>query len=382
MEVIGEIIYSDANKEVQLTIRKKNGTMLDLVLSKELMKATENSVYSFIAEKNARVGYIRIPSFYSDFEGNSSQGCAEDVAKEIAKLRKDNIEGIIIDLQDNGGGSMDEAIRLAGMFVDNGPISVSVNRKGTQNVMRDYIRGTVYNGPVVVMINGQSASASEFFAGAMQDYNRALIVGAKSLGKASIQVIQPLDIRQEEFVKVTTQKFYRVTGEGSQIKGIVPDIYFPTVYDSIMPREKSFKNALPYDFITTDARFRKYDADYSAVIARSIERVKTSARFIDIQDIDKKVTEVYDNPAPFMSLNLDEVFQKIKEIDALWQRIKTQVAKPSGCKISNNSFDDKRIKRDKLLAEVNADKMAAVRSNPYIEEAVNIIRDCNALIGK
>ena len=248
--------------------------------------------------------------------------------------------------------------------------------------MRDYIRGTVYNGPIVVMINGQSASASEFFAGAMQDYNRALVVGARSLGKASIQVIQPLDIRQEEFVKVTTQKFYRVTGEGSQIKGIVPDIYFPTVYDSIMPREKSFKNALPYDFITTDARFRKYDADYSAVVARSIERVKTSARFIDIQDIDKKVTEVYDNPTPFMSLNLDEVFQKIKEIDALWQRIKTQVAKPSGCKISNNSFDDKRIKRDKLLGEVNADKMAAVRSNPYIEEAVNIIRDCNALIGK
>lgn len=381
MDLIGDIIFSDANTEIKFTIKKKNGTLLDLVLNKEVMKATENSVYSFIAEKKARVGYIRIPSFYSDFEGNSSHGCAEDVAKEIAKLRKDNIDGIILDLQDNGGGSMDEAIKLAGMFIDNGPVSVSVNKNGKQTVMRDTQRGMIYNGPIVVMINGQSASASEFFAGAMQDYNRALIAGATSLGKASIQVIQPIDMNQEEFVKVTIQKFYRITGESSQIKGIVPDIYFPTVYDSIIPREKSYKNALPYDFIKTDARFKRYEQDFSPVIARSIERVKSNPRFIDLADIDKKVSEVYNNPVPSLALSLDDVFNMLNEIDVLWKRIKAQAAKPSGCKISNNSNESRRIRHDRLLQEINADKMAEVRSNPYVEEAVNIVRDCKTLVG-
>jgi carboxyl-terminal processing protease len=109
IETFGEIIFSDANKDIKFTIRKKNGSLVDVTLTKQVMKATENSVYSFVAEKNARAGYIRIPSFYSDFEGNSSHGCAEDVANEIVKLTKENIDGLIIDLQDNGGGSMDDA---------------------------------------------------------------------------------------------------------------------------------------------------------------------------------------------------------------------------------------------------------------------------------
>jgi carboxyl-terminal processing protease len=381
LEVIGDIIFSEANKEIKFTIRKKNGTLVDLVLNKQVMKATENSVYSFIAEKKTRVGYIRIPSFYSDFEGRSHHGCAEDVAKEITKLRNDNVDGIVLDLQGNGGGSMDEAIKLAGMFVDNGPISIAVNNQNKQEILRDSDRGMAYNGPLVVMINGASASASEFFAAAMQDYNRALIVGATSLGKASIQVIQPLDEKQEEFVKVTIQKFYRVTGESSQIKGIVPDIFMPVIYDSIMPREKSYKNALAHDFIDLKARFKKYEQDYSSVIARSIERVKSSARFRDLKDIDEKITNVYNNPIPSVSLKLDDVYNMFKDIDVLWKRVKLQGETHSGFKISNNSYESRRIGSDDLLRQINSDKIKDVKSNPYLEEAFNIIRDCKTLIG-
>jgi carboxyl-terminal processing protease len=375
IETIGEIIFSDANKEIKFTIRKKNGSLVDVALTKQVMKATENSVYSFVAEKNARAGYIRIPSFYSDFEGNSSHGCAEDVANEIVKLTKENIDGLIIDLQDNGGGSMDEAVKLAGMFVDSGPVSVSVNRKKNQTILRDYIPAMIYNGPIVVLINGQSASASEFFTGAMQDYNRALIAGAPSLGKATIQTILPLDDNQEEFLKVTVQKFYRITGESSQIKGIVPDVYLPVIYDSIMPREKSYKTALKYDFIEVNAPFTKYEKDYSKVIAQSMQRVKNSPRFNDISDIDDKINHLYGNPMPALSIRLEDVFAKIREIDILWKRLKAEAEMAADSKILNTSDESRRIKSDKLLGEINEHKMKDARNSPYIEEALNIIFD-------
>ncbi len=128
LETIGDLIFSDANKEIELTLRKINGTTVTVLLKKKLMKATNNAVYSFVVEKEIKVGYIKIPNFYSDFEHNAVKGCADDVAKEIVKLKKDNIEGLIIDLQNNGGGSMAEAIKLAGMFINVGPISVLVNQ--------------------------------------------------------------------------------------------------------------------------------------------------------------------------------------------------------------------------------------------------------------
>jgi carboxyl-terminal processing protease len=241
--------------------------------------------------------------------------------------------------------------------------------------LRDYIPAMIYNGPIVVLINGQSASASEFFTGAMQDYNRALIAGAPSLGKATIQTILPLDDNQEEFLKVTVQKFYRITGESSQIKGIVPDVYLPVIYDSIMPREKSYKTALKYDFIEVNAPFTKYEKDYSKVIAQSMQRVKNSPRFNDISDIDDKINHLYGNPMPALSIRLEDVFAKIREIDILWKRLKAEAEMAADSKILNTSDESRRIKSDKLLGEINEHKMKDARNSPYIEEALNIIND-------
>ncbi|MBX9807292.1 MAG: PDZ domain-containing protein, partial [Flavobacteriaceae bacterium] len=153
LEKIGELIYSDSNKEIEFTIQKKNGNILAVLLKKQVMKATSNAVSSFIIEKEIKVGYINIPNFYSDFDGYSEQGCADDVATEIIKLKQDNIQGLVIDLQDNGGGSMEEAIKLAGIFIDYGPVSVLVNSKNKQTILKDYNRGSVYYGPIVILIN-------------------------------------------------------------------------------------------------------------------------------------------------------------------------------------------------------------------------------------
>ncbi|MDI1255742.1 MAG: carboxy terminal-processing peptidase [Flavobacterium sp.] len=382
LETIGEMIFSDGNKNIEFTIRKKNGSLLDVALKKQIMKATDNNVTSFIAEKGVRVGYISLPSFYSDFDGNNVHGCADDVAKEIVKLQKDNIDGLVIDLQDNGGGSMEEAIKLAGMFIDYGPVSVLSDNKNKQTILKDQNRGSVYNGPLVLLINGNSASASEFFAAAMQDYSRAFVVGATSLGKASMQVILPVDDKnQQDFAKVTIQKFYRITGDSNQIKGIIPDVPMPVLFDSIVEREKNYKTALPYDQIVTKAKFQKYYAsEYNdQVIAQSRDRIKTNARCLEMEKINNEINVIYNNTRPSVRLTFVDVYKEIHDIDVLWKKVKQITSKPTECKIMNTSYEKDKIQFDALLKEINSYKIKDVQSNPYLEEAVGIIKDYNKL---
>lgn len=380
LDKIGELIFSDSNEEIELTIQKKNGNILPILLKKQVMKATSNTVYSFIAEKEAKMGYIYIPNFYSDFDGYSAQGCALDVAKEIEKLNQDDIQGLIIDLQDNGGGSMEEAIKLAGLFIDYGPISVLVNNKGKHTILKDYDRGITYFGPIVILINGNSASASEFFAGAMQDYNRAIVVGSKSLGKASMQSIVPVDGKQQDFVKLTLEKFYRITGDSNQIKGIIPDIALPVLYDSIVPREISYKTALKYNKINTKIKFNPYKKDYyPSLIALSNARTQNNAHFNEIILANHEINALYDNQKKPIRVAFKDVFKDVHEIDSLWKKVKKITTMKTNCNIINNSHDLKQLQQDPFLQEINTSKIKDLKSNPYIEEAVEILNDYKTL---
>lgn len=380
LEKIGELIFSDANELIELTIQKKNGTILPILLKKQVMKATTNTVYSFIAEKETKIGYINIPNFYSDFDGYSAQGCADDVAKEIEKLQNDNIQGLVIDLQNNGGGSMEEAIKLAGMFIDYGPVSVLVNNKGKHTILKDYSRGVYYFGPIVVLINGNSASASEFFASAMQDYNRAIIVGSTSLGKASMQSIVPLDGSQQDFVKLTLEKFYRITGDSNQIKGVIPDIALPVLYDSIVQRETSYKTALKYDQIHTKAKFNSFKKDYyPTLMALSDARLKNNARFNEIIAANTEINALYNDPKKPLRVAFKDVFKDVHAIDALWKKVKKITATETSCSISNNSHDLEKLQFDAFQQESNTSKIKDLKANPYLEEAVAILKDFNNL---
>ncbi|MBF2708501.1 carboxy terminal-processing peptidase [Flavobacterium soyangense] len=378
LDKIGELIYSDSNEEIELTIQKKNGNILAVLLKKQVMRTTANAVSSFIVEKEIKVGYINIPNFYSDFDGYSEQGCADDVAKEIVKLNQDNIQGLIIDLQDNGGGSMEEAIKLAGMFIDYGPVSVLVNSKNKQSVLKDYNRGSVYYGPIVILINGNSASASEFFTATMQDYNRAIIVGSKSLGKASMQTILPLDENKQDFVKLTVEKFYRITGDSNQIKGIIPDIALPILYDSIVPREISYKTALKYDVINSKTRFAPFRKDYyPSIIDLSNSRLKNNALFNEINLTNDGINALYNDPKKSLQVTFKEVFNDIHEIDSLWKKVKKIAKIENNCAISNNSYDSEKLKLDSFQQEINTYKIKDLKTSPYIEEAVAILNDIN-----
>jgi len=381
LDAVGDMIYSDSNQEIKLTVRKKNGLLLDVSLKKQIMEATTNNVYSFIAENNSKVGYIKIPNFYSDFDGYNIQGCAEDVAREIVKLKKDNIEGLVIDLQDNGGGSMEEAMKLAGMFVDYGPVSVLSDSNNKQLILKDINRGSSYNGPIVLLINGGSASASEFFASAMQDYKRAFVVGAASSGKATMQSILPLDEGNEkDFVKLTLEKFYRITGDSNQIKGVVPDVGMPALFDSIVPREKSYKTALKYDVIQTKTRWQEYpSANNNKVIDLSTDRVKNNQYLNEIAKLNIEINNYYKNPKSPIRLLLEDFFKDNHSYDDFWKKIKTLSEKPNNCTISNTSYEKEKLLSDTFQQEINDYRIKDLKTNPYLDEAVNIIKDYNTL---
>ena len=289
IDQISNFITSDNYKILEFTFRKKNGEVFSSRIEKKVMKAIENSAYSYVLSKENIFGYIKIPSFYSTEYGINT--LSNDVAKEIIKLKQDKVKGLIIDLQFNGGGNVDEAIKLAGMFIDVGPIAVAVDNEKNQTILKDYNRGALFNEPMVILVNGASASASELFANALQDYKRALIVGNPSFGKATMQSIVPVEDSNsnKDFINLTIQKFYRITGKSHQAMGIIPDIQIPYLFEQIIPKEKTYKTVLNNDEIITNTRFKSYNNDFSNAIATSKNRINENNYFNQIVAINDAI---------------------------------------------------------------------------------------------
>lgn len=381
LETIGEIVFSDSNKKVTLTLRKKNGNQYTVTLEKKVMKAEDHAVFSFVVEKeNTRLGYINIPSFYTDFDNNSVQGTTDDVAREIFKLKQENIDGIVIDLQNNGGGSMEEAIRLSGIFIDSGPISVLADNKKNLKILKDTNRGMIYSGPLLLLVNGNSASASEFFASVLQDYNRAMLLGSTTLGKATMQQIIPVDKKQEDFVKLTIEKFYRVTGNSHQMTGVIPDVKIPTLYDGIISRENSLKTALKNDKIQVKTRFTPYAKDIlGKLIPLSQFRVNSNAYFNEIKEVNVKVDTIFKSQKAPILMNFVSVFNNVHDIDAVFEQVKKLSETPSPFTIKNTPFIAEIIKTDDFQKSINEYRIKNLKTNGYVSEAINVVEDYKKL---
>jgi carboxyl-terminal processing protease len=243
--------------EVRLTFRKPDGTFKVVSLIREKIVLDEGYARSVVIQNGEdKYGYILLPDFYADFEREDGHRCSEDVAAEIKKLKAENVKGIIIDVRFNGGGSLYEVVQMAGLFIDKGPVVQIRNKEGRAQTLYDETPGILYDGPLVVMANEFSASASEIFAGAMQDYKRGIVVGSSSTyGKGTVQrnvaFGKPLDSLgiQTEYgsVKLTFQKFYRISGSSTQKKGVVPDVILPDEYEYLKYREKDNESALSWD---------------------------------------------------------------------------------------------------------------------------------------
>ncbi len=255
LDEVVKLIRGTKGTLVRLEVKPSSGDGKNRIypITRDKVKLEEQSAQKSILEVGTgkdkkRIGIIDIPAFYIDFKAAQAgepnyKSTTRDVRKLISELQKEKIDGLVIDLRNNGGGSLQEANQLTGLFIPKGPTVLVKDSRGRTEAQQDPDPKEVYQGPMVVLINRLSASASEIFAGAMQDYQRALVIGGQSFGKGTVQTIQPLNHGQ---LKLTIAKFYRVSGQSTQNRGVIPDISYPSLFDPKEIGESSLPHALPY----------------------------------------------------------------------------------------------------------------------------------------
>ena len=380
MDEIGEILLSPENAKIGFTVRKKDGSIKTITLVREKLLQDENIVKSFVLNGKPKIGYISLPGFYTEFENQSMLGCANDVAKECIKLEKENIQGLIIDLRYNGGGSVKEAIDLAGIFIDYGPICTIKEKDKNPVIMKDFNRGTIYDGPLVILVNKESASASEIFAAAMQDYKRAVIVGSKTFGKATGQIILPCDNdfnntnSDNGFLKLTVEKIYRITGQSIQQKGIIPDIILPDILEAFPLSESNELFPLSNDTLYKKIVFTPLPALPVKILKeKSLFRISHNSEFNTIQHLsDTLHTLAYSNSIE-IPIDNQGFLQYILHKKKLANNIEDCSYK------SQSEFVVETDKFDKALVSINSDNINTysemVGKDIYIKEAYDVLTD-------
>jgi carboxyl-terminal processing protease len=386
---IEELIEAGKSQKIELTVQKPNGTVKTVSLEKSTIEDEEDVVKGYVLEGKKRIGYISLPDFYSGWDeySGSAKGCANDVAKQIVKLKQEGIEGLILDVRNNGGGSMQEGLDLSGIFIDQGLLGMAKYQDKKVIPMKDQNRGTIFDGPMILMVNGSSASASELLAGILQDYNRALIVGSKTFGKGSIQVLMPVDTgvrygrKKYSFemgsVLLTRGRFYRPNGVSSQIKGIMPDIQIPDFMDKIIEREDKYSNAFAADSVDKKFNFNVLSPmPVQNLRQKSIARINNSKYFTQIKSLEKQ----WENMPDKVMLNWTDYkafYNLEKSIMAQFNR-ETNDTKSNIFTVKNTKSDQEFMKTDVFTKEINTMVLNNLNADFELEESYQIMLDLMA----
>jgi carboxyl-terminal processing protease len=371
--------------EVRLTVKKVDGTIKVISIIRDEVETEETFAKSSVVEKEGKkYGIIYLPKFYISFENKQNRDAFKDVAIEIEKLKAQNIDGLIMDLRDNGGGSLETVVKMVGLFIPDGPI-VQVKAPGRDpEILPDSDRKVQYDGPLVVMINNFSASASEIFAAAIQDYKRGIVVGSKhSYGKGTVQNVIDLNqfIRGNSFgdlgaLKTTIQKFYRINGGSTQREGVKSDIVFPDRFAYLEMGERDEESALPWDKIAP-AKYEPLNINYDNIIANSKKRIAANATFKLIDENAKWIYERKDEND--FSLNLNDFNKEISIADAKIKKFK--VISEYNNKFQFQSLPDEMalFESDTLLKQKRERWHEEMQKDVYIEETLNVISDIKLL---
>lgn len=388
---VEEFLSGIDNKQAVFKVRKKTGAIIDIPLQKELFDVKQNIIRSFVLKGNCKIGYIYLPSFYTEFYyGNYfSQGCASDLSKELLKLKNDSISGFILDLRGNGGGLVAEALRIAGLFIDYGGLSIIYERGKTPMVQKDDARGTVYDGPLLVLVNSASASASELLASTLQDHNRAIIAGSTTFGKGIMQTVVPFDAGNFDslslykgtpaaYLSVTTGAIYRVTGTSNQCKGVIPDIVLPDLLQKSLFNESTEKTALHLDTIIKKVYYYpSAPLSLQELKSNSYKRVKASRVFQYIQKKQLEIPDLHSRyPVPLQVQSFVKFMGNFKEVkDSLIQKENSySVVQPQLTKsISNLSKNE----QDEISTTIKD-----IQNDIYIYEGFMILGDFLTISGK
>ncbi len=378
-----KIIRGTKGTEVRLTMKKQDGTLKVVSLIRDEIVQDEVYVRSAIVNGKEKIGYIYLPDFYADYEKSNGARCAVDVAREVQKLKAEGVDGIVIDLRNNGGGYLSEVVQMVGLFIPDGPIVQVKDKEGKPTVLRDEDKSVLYTGPLAVMINEFSASASEIFAAAIQDYGRGIILGSSSTyGKGTVQRAipfgRPLDLfsGRTEFgaIKLTLQKFYRINGGSTQLRGVTPDVIIPDEYEYLKFREKDSENALPWDEIQK-SDFTKWKTEYNLneIKAASEQRIKNNQNFSTILNNAKWLGQQNDKT---YSLNLEKFKQEQKIIRATVKQTDSLEKAPVETAFEGLKADEAKYNNvDKEKGERYKTWLKNLRKDIYVGEATNVVKD-------
>jgi len=382
-----DLIKGEKGTKVYLMVKRVDGGIEQVEITRDIVELEETyAKSSLIYQESKKFGFITLPSFYIDFNDYGQRNAASDIKKEILKLKNENVNGIIMDLRGNGGGSLKTAVDITGFFIDKGPVVQVKSIGGRKEVLKDTDPSVIWDGPLVILVNEFSASASEILAAALQDYNRAIIIGSKqTYGKGTVQNVLSLNqfisgntYGELGFIKLTTDKFYRISGGSTQLEGVKSDIVLPNRYSYVDIGERDLENPLSWDQINS-ANYSPLNKQlyYDKSLENSKNRISKNeffniineqAKWVKEQQDDNIVSLNYDNYKMDMDNNKKES-EKFKKIEDFKSNYKFEWLRDN--RIMGDEIPDEIIeRRNRWIDDLKKDL--------YVDEAVNILSDLSS----
>jgi len=378
-----ELIKGPKGTKVTLTVKKVDGTKKDYTITRDVVEIQDTYARSaFIDKEGADYGLIKLPKFYFDMDDYDKRNAATDIKKEIERFKEKNAKGLIIDLRDNGGGSLKTVVDIAGLFIEEGPVVQVKKSNGDTEVLKDKDDEILWNKPLVIMVNKLSASASEILAAAMQDYKRAIIIGSdQTYGKGTVQNIINLDrwMRNNDLgkmgaLKITTQKFYRINGGSTQLKGVSSDVVLPNRYSYIDIGERDYNNPLPWDQINK-ADYQTWDGykNIEKVIELSKERMSENQQISLIDEHAKWIGSQRERQTyPLDFLNYRKMSESTEAQSKKFEAINDYT---SDYEFRSLAYEKKKMEKDSVLADKRKKWHEALKSDVYVEESIHVLND-------
>lgn len=381
LDKVVKMIKGKKGTTVYLTVKKIDGTIKEISIVRDEFELDETFAKSSILKTDqGTFGMISLPKFYEDFQNKDQRDAYIDVKHEVEALKKAGVQGIIMDLRNNGGGSLRAVVKMVGLFIDEGPVVQVRSANGVTKILNDEDPAVQWDGPLVVMIDNYSASASEIFAAAIQDYNRGVIIGSKhSFGKGTVQNMIDLNniIRMKNdddygALKFTVQKFYRINGGSTQLKGVESDIVMPDQYSYIETGEKDYQKAMHWDKIK-EANYKKLPYNFAPIIGKSRQRIKASATFQLADENAKWINETKDQSV--YPLKYDLYKKEADKIEKIADKFKALKEYNNHIQYESLPEEQKQFANDTLLRDKRQRWHESLLKDYYLEEAVHVLED-------
>lgn len=378
-----KLIKGPKGSKVILTVKGVDGSIREEIITRDVVELEETYAKSTLINKQENTfGLINLPAFYFNMQNYKERNAATDIEKELLALKQEGIEGLVLDLRDNGGGSLRTAVDIAGLFIKKGPVVQVASSDGTKDVLEDEDSTIVWDGPLVILVNELSASASEILAAAMQDYKRAIVIGSKqTYGKGTVQNVVDLNrwLRKNDqgdmgALKLTTQKFYRVNGGSTQLEGVKSDVVMPDRYSYFDVGERDYDNPLPYDKISP-ASYQPWEGfiDYKATIDKSNRRIAQNNQLKLIQENALYIKERRDQMDVTLNLTsyskqIDQNKEAVKKFDSLdtYDNMLSYQSLPKELVL---------MREDTTLVEKRKRWHKNLTKDVYLEEAISVLQD-------